>query len=129
MKNRAPIPLMAASGQVPVIENSEPNFRKGSEAEIQTETLPRSTGYAIATAASGNQCERTRKLISRWHRDEAQGSAAEMLDARFAKGSGRFTGVRMTLRLRYLTLKLRALCWVLRRLRAPSVNATLRKLR
>jgi len=29
VKNRAPIPLMAASGQVPVIENSEPNFRKG----------------------------------------------------------------------------------------------------
>jgi hypothetical protein len=28
----------------PVIENSEPNFRKGSEAEIQTETLPQSTG-------------------------------------------------------------------------------------
>jgi hypothetical protein len=28
---------------------------------------------------------------------------------------------------RYLTLKLRALIWVLRRLRVPSVNATLRK--
>jgi hypothetical protein len=27
-----------------VIENSEPNFRKGSEAEIQTKTLPQSTG-------------------------------------------------------------------------------------
>ena len=39
--------------------------------------------------------------------------------ARFAEGGGRFTGMpRMTLRLRYLTLKLRALCWVLRRLRA-----------
>jgi hypothetical protein len=34
----------------------------------------------------------------------------------------------LRIRLRYLTLKLRALCWVLRRLRArPSVNATLRK--
>jgi hypothetical protein len=31
--------------------------------------------------------------------------------ARFAKGSGRFTGMRcMTLRIRFLTLKLRALC-------------------
>jgi hypothetical protein len=81
------------------------------------------------------QCERIRKLISRWHRDElgrAQGNAAEMLKsvstdsryypqergARFAEG-GRFTAMpRMTLRLRCLTLKLRALCWVLRRLRA-----------
>jgi hypothetical protein len=48
--------------------------------------------------------------------------------ARFAEGGGRFTGMpRMMLRIRYLTLKLRALCWVLRRQRAPSVNATLRK--
>ncbi|MGB8901306.1 MAG: hypothetical protein WCC90_19645 [Methylocella sp.] len=39
--------------------------------------------------------------------------------ARFAEGGGRFTGMpRMTLRLRYLTLKLRALCWVLWRLRS-----------
>jgi len=39
--------------------------------------------------------------------------------ARFGERGGRFTGMpRMTLRLRYLTLKLRALCWVLRRLRA-----------
>ena len=30
-------------------------------------------------------------------------------------------------RIRYHTLKLCALCWVLRGLRAPSVNATLRK--
>jgi hypothetical protein len=42
--------------------------------------------------------------------------------ARFAEGGGRFTGMpRMTqlacIRIRYLTLKLRALCWVLRRLR------------
>jgi hypothetical protein len=29
----------------------------------------------------------------------------------------------MTLRLRYLTLKLRALCWVLRRLRAGGAGA------
>jgi hypothetical protein len=35
------------------------------------------------------------------------------------KGGGRFTGMpRMTLRLRYRVWKLRALCWVLRRLRA-----------
>jgi hypothetical protein len=27
-------------GSTPVIENSEPNFRKGPEAEIQSETLP-----------------------------------------------------------------------------------------
>ena len=27
-----------------LIENSEPNFRKGSKAEIQTETLSQSTG-------------------------------------------------------------------------------------
>jgi hypothetical protein len=39
--------------------------------------------------------------------------------ARFAKGGGRFTGMlRMTLRLRYPAWKLRALCWVLRRMRA-----------
>jgi hypothetical protein len=39
--------------------------------------------------------------------------------ARFAEGGGRFTGMpRMTIRLRYLTLKLRALCRLLRRLRA-----------
>ena len=39
--------------------------------------------------------------------------------ARFAEGGGRFTGMpRMTLRLRYRTLKLRALSWVLWRLRA-----------
>jgi hypothetical protein len=39
--------------------------------------------------------------------------------ARFAKGSGRFTGMRcMTRRIRFLTWKLRALIWVLRRLRA-----------
>jgi hypothetical protein len=43
--------------------------------------------------------------------------------ARFAERAGRFTGMpRMTqfacIRLRYLTLKLRALCWVLRRLQA-----------
>jgi hypothetical protein len=35
--------------------------------------------------------------------------------ARFAEGGGRFTGMaRMTLRIGYLTLKIRALCWVLR---------------
>jgi hypothetical protein len=39
--------------------------------------------------------------------------------ARFAEGGGRFTGMpHMSLRLRSLTRKLRALCWVLRRLRA-----------
>jgi hypothetical protein len=38
--------------------------------------------------------------------------------ARFNEGGGRFTGMPcMTLRLRYRILKLRALCWVLRRLR------------
>jgi hypothetical protein len=41
--------------------------------------------------------------------------------ARFAEGGGRFTGMpHMTLRLRYLTLKLRALCWLLRRSRNES---------
>src|ERR1700720_1249029 len=65
----------------------------------------------------------------------ARGSAAEMLEsvstdsrhspqvrgARFAEGGGRFTGMpRMTLRLRYRVLKPRALCWVLRRLRAQA---------
>jgi hypothetical protein len=83
------------------------------------------------------QCERIRKHISRWHRDElgAERKAARrkcskalapILDIirkntvhASLKGGGRFTGMpRMTLRLRYLTLKLRALCWVLRRLRA-----------
>ena len=73
------------------------------------------------------QCERIRKLISCWHRDElgagAQGSAAEMLESATIlgiirknavhaslKGDGRFTGMpRMTqlacIRIRYLTLK------------------------
>jgi hypothetical protein len=41
--------------------------------------------------------------------------------ARFAEGGGRFTGMpRMTIRLRYLTLKLRGLCWVLERLMARA---------
>jgi len=35
---------MTTMGPTPVIENCEPNFRKGSEAEIQIETLPQSTG-------------------------------------------------------------------------------------
>jgi hypothetical protein len=43
--------------------------------------------------------------------------------ARFAEGGGRFTGMpRMTLRLRYITLKLRAMCWVLRWLRAARIS-------
>jgi len=72
-----------------------------------------------------------------WSR--AQGSAAEMLEsvstdsrqypqvrgARFAEGAGRFTGMlRMIqlarIRIRYLTLKLRAPCWVLERLMARA---------
>jgi hypothetical protein len=83
------------------------------------------------------QCERIRKHISRWHRDElgAERKAARrkcskalapILDIirknavhASLKGGGRFTGMpRMTLRLRYRVWKLRALCWVLRRLRA-----------
>ena len=36
--------LNCRTAQTPVIENSDPNFRKGSEAEIQTKTLPQSTG-------------------------------------------------------------------------------------
>jgi hypothetical protein len=82
-----------------------------------------------------------RKLISRWHRDElgaerkaarrkCSNALAPILDvirkyagARFAEGGGRFTGMPpMTLRFRYLTLKLRALCWVLRRLRAGATR-------
>ena len=79
------------------------------------------------------QCERIRKLRSRWHRDElgaerkaARRKCSKALAPIFdiiirknavhasLKGSGRFAGMpRMTLRLRYLTLKLRALCWVL----------------
>jgi hypothetical protein len=48
--------------------------------------------------------------------------------ARFAEGGGRFTGMpRMTLRLSYLTWKLRALCWVLRRLRAGGVRVEYKK--
>jgi hypothetical protein len=44
--------------------------------------------------------------------------------ARFAEGGGRFTGMpRMTLRLRYRTWKLRALCWVLRRARGAPFSA------
>jgi hypothetical protein len=69
--------------------------------------------------------------------EPSQGSAVEMLEsvstdsrhypqvrgARFAEDGGRFTGMpRMTLRLRYLTLKLRALCWVLRRVRAGRLE-------
>jgi hypothetical protein len=87
------------------------------------------------------QCERIRKLISRWHRDElgAERKAARrkcskalalILDIirknavhTSLKGGGRFTGMpRMTIHLRYLTLKLRALCWVLRRLRAGRLS-------
>jgi hypothetical protein len=82
------------------------------------------------------QCERIRKLISRWHRDElgaereaARWKCSKALAPIFdiicknavhaSQGGGRFTAMpRITLRLRYLTLKLRALCWVLRRLRA-----------
>jgi hypothetical protein len=76
----------------------------------------RQAAKAIAAAserpASGNQCERTCKLISRWHRDElgarAQGSATEMLESVSTdsrdypqEGGGRFTGMPcMTLRLR-----------------------------
>ena len=69
------------------------------------------------------QCERIRKLISRWHRDElgAERKAARRKcskalasrhypnerGARFSEGGGRFTGMpRMTLRLRYRTWKL-----------------------
>ena len=82
------------------------------------------------------QCERIRKLIlcagiaMNWEPSARPrgGNARGCNDsrhypqergARFAEGGGRFTGMpRMTLRLRYLTLKLRALCWLLRRLRA-----------
>jgi len=65
------------------------------------------------------QCERVRKLISRWHRDElgverkaalrkCSKASAPILDiirkvrgARFAESGGRFTGMpRMTLRIR-----------------------------
>jgi hypothetical protein len=43
--------------------------------------------------------------------------------ARFDEGRGRFTAMpSMTLRLRYLTCKLRALCWVLWRLRVPRIS-------
>jgi hypothetical protein len=69
---------------------------------------------------------------------ERKAAAAEMLEsvstdsrhypqvrgARFAEGGGRFPGKsRITLRLRYLTLKLRALCWLLRRMRAGQRGA------
>ena len=48
--------------------------------------------------------------------------------ARFAKGSGRFTGMRcMTLRIRFLTWKLRALIWVLRRQRAVDYRSIYRE--
>jgi hypothetical protein len=85
------------------------------------------------------QCERIRKLISRWHRDElgAERMAArrkcfesgndsrhypQERGARFAEGGGRFTGMpRMTLHLRYRTWKLRALCWVLRRVQGAPL--------
>jgi hypothetical protein len=39
-------PLNVWDVSTPVIENSEPDFRKGSKAEIQTQTLPQSTGKA-----------------------------------------------------------------------------------
>jgi hypothetical protein len=82
------------------------------------------------------QSERFRKLKSRWHRDElgAERKAARrkcskelapILDIirKYAvhaslKAVDALRECPMTLRLRYLTLKLRALCWVLRRLRA-----------
>ena len=91
------------------------------------------------------QCERIRKLISRWHRNKlgaerkaawrkCSKALAPILDIirknavhaslKAVDASRRMP--RMTLRLRYRTLTLRALSWVLRRLRASSVNATLR---
>jgi hypothetical protein len=46
----------------------------GRKQKFKHETLPQAPAKAIAAAperpASGNQCERIRKLISRWHRDE-----------------------------------------------------------
>jgi hypothetical protein len=61
--------------------------------------------------AARRKCSKALAPISR-HYPQERG-------ARFAEGGGRFAGMpRITLRLRYLTLKLRALCWVLRRLRA-----------
>jgi hypothetical protein len=85
------------------------------------------------------QCERIRKLISRWHRDELRAARKavrrempenvstdsrhypEVRGARFVEGRGRFTGM-PRIRIRYLTYKLRALCWVLRRLRAGRLS-------
>jgi hypothetical protein len=107
----------------PVIENSEPNFRKGSEAEIQTRHYRKAPARAIAAAMSVRraemQCERSTNsyragIAMNWSR--AQGSAAEMLEsvstdsrhypqergAHFAEGGGRFTGMpRTTLRIRH----------------------------
>ena len=83
-------------------------------------------------------------FISRWHRNKlgAERKAAwrkcskaltpildiirkNAVDASL-KAADVHGNARMTLRLRYRTLTLRALSWVLRRLRASSVNATLR---
>jgi hypothetical protein len=38
------VSICRETGSTPVIGNSQPKFPKGSEAEIQTETLPQSTG-------------------------------------------------------------------------------------
>jgi hypothetical protein len=97
---------------------------------------------AAAPAPGERKCNvsEIRNLISRWHRDElgaerkaARRKCSESVStdsrhypqergARFAEGGGRFTGMpRMTLRLRYRILKLRALCRALRRLRAGRI--------
>ena len=43
----APLSREVRKVSTPVVENSEPNFRNGPEAEIQTETLPSATQTSI----------------------------------------------------------------------------------
>jgi hypothetical protein len=101
-----------------------------AEAEIQTaKHRLRPLRRHLSVRRAEMQCERDPQThiarASRRTGSRAQGSAAEMLEhypqergARFAEGGGRFTGMpRMTLRLRYPALKLRAPCRVSRRLR------------
>jgi hypothetical protein len=47
-----------------VIENSEPNFRKGSEADIQTETLPARGRYLALNVVSARKQAREREALA-----------------------------------------------------------------
>jgi hypothetical protein len=84
-------------------------------------------GYAHGPDDPDNAGRRRRPDYPHAARDGLGGKlAAGLGDDRTHDGRRRTypNGGRMTLRLRYLTLKIRALCWVLRRLRAGQSRIT-----